>query len=286
MFEGIAVKLFGRLIEPYLDYFDELKVNLKRANMRISIYEYLSKIVFFAFLGFAAAMFAGSVFITLLLPPDTLSLIYSYTTSVLISLAFAAIVFSAGYYYPRLRSKAMGGKINRAIPFAAFYMATSASSGINPTEIFRLLSVRGGVVGKEAERIYTDVTTLGMRLTDALQRAAMRSSSVQFADLLWGLSSTINSGGDLEAFLKGKTRSFMSQYRRSLEEYSQQIALFTEIYITLVIVGSLFFIILIAIISPLGAGNTLLIQTFLVFFMIPLVSIGFIFLLRGMSPTE
>lgn len=280
------MKLFGGLLAPYLDYFDDLKFNLKRANMRLSLHEYLAKIAFVSFLGFVAAILTGSVFITLLFPPDITSLIYSYTTSVLLSIAFAAILFFLGYYYPSLKAKAMGAKIDRAIPFAAFYMATSASSGIHPIEVFRLLSLRGGAVGHEAERIYTDVNALGMRLTDAMQKAASRSSSAQFADLLWGMSSTINSGGDIEAYLKGRTRTFMSQYRRSLEEYSKQIALYTEIYITLIIIGSLFFIILIAIISPLGTGNTLLIQTFLVFFLIPLVSSGFIFLLRGISPTE
>ena len=86
--------------------------------------------------------------------------------------------------------------------------------------------------------------------------------------------------------MRGKTRTFMSQYRRSLNDYAKQISMYTEIYITLVIIGSLFFIVLISIISPLTGGGTLFIQTFLVFFFIPLVSMGFIVLLKGISPSE
>jgi len=55
-----------------------------------------------------------------------------------------------------------------------------------------------------------------------------------------------------------------------LDDYSNQISLYTEIYITLIIVGSLFFIILIAILAPLVGGNILFVQTFLVFFFMPL----------------
>ena len=127
---------------------------------------------------------------------------------------------------------------------------------------------------------------MGMNLSDALQKSATRSPSPQFADLLWGMISIITTGGDIERYLRGKTRAFMAQHRRSLNEYAKQISLYTEIYITLIIIGSLFFIILIAIISPLTGGATTLIQTFLVFFFIPLVSIGFIVLLKGISPSE
>ena len=90
----------------------------------------------------------------------------------------------------------------------------------------------------------------------------------------------------MEDYLREKTKSAMVAYRRSLAEYAQTIAFYTEIYITLVIVGSLFFIILLAIISPLVGGNTLFLQTFLVFFFIPLVSTGFIMILKGASPSE
>jgi hypothetical protein len=36
--------------------------------------------------------------------------------------------------------------------------------------------------------------------------------------------------------------------------------------------------------SPLVGGNILLVQTFLVFFFVPFTSVGFIVLLKGLSP--
>ena len=282
MIEKFAYRLFGNITRPALDYFGDLKDNLKTANMKISYEEYLSLVFFFTAIAWGLFLIFGTMFIIVLMPDP----LYSITLSFLLSLPTAGSVFLTGYYYPSLKAKSVKAQIERALPFAVFYMATSASSGVHPTQIFRMLSVRGGVIGNEARKIYNDVVTMGMNLSDALTKAATRSASPQFADLLWGMVSMLTTGGDIEEYLRGKTRAFMSQYRRALNDYAKQISMYTEIYITLIIIGSLFFIVLIAIISPLTGGGTLAIQTFLVFFFIPLVSAGFIVLLKGISPSE
>jgi flagellar protein FlaJ len=107
-----------------------------------------------------------------------------------------------------------------------------------------------------------------------------------FADLLWGMISVITTGGSLEDYLNNKTRSFMTQYRLQLNDYSKKVALYTEVYITLVMVGALFFIVLTAIMSPLGGMDILMMQTFIVFFITPMVSAAFIVLMKGASPLE
>jgi flagellar protein FlaJ len=282
MIEKFAHQIFGGITRPYLDYFDSLRITLRSADMKIPLNEYISLVTFASFLTFFFAMIFGTIFITF----TFISTAYSYTLAIILSLLSSGGVFFFGYYYPNLKAKSVKTDIERSLPFAVFYMATSASSGVNPTQIFKMLSIRGGMVGKEAKKIYNDVVTMGMNLSDALQKSATRSPSPQFADLLWGMISIITTGGDIEGYLRGKTRTFMAQYRRSLNDYAKQISLYTEIYITLIIIGSLFFIILIAIISPLTGGATSMIQTFLVFFFIPLVSMGFIILLKGISPSE
>lgn len=287
MIEKLALRLFGEISRPFLDYFDSLRTTLKTADMKYSFHEYVSLLFLATALTWILFMIIGSVFITFTLIRISLeSLAYSISLVVMLSFPITGGVFFLGYYYPNLKAKSVKTEIERSLPFAVFYMATSASSGVNPTQIFRMLSARGGIIGREAKKIYNDVVTMGMNLSDALQKAATRSPSPQFADLLWGMISMITTGGDIESYLRGKTRTFMSQYRRSLNDYAKQISMYTEIYITLIIIGSLFFIVLIAIISPLVGGQTILIQTFLVFFFIPLISMGFIVLLKGISPSE
>lgn len=290
MIKGIAFRLFGSLTKPYLDYFDTLNRNIRRAMMEVSLHEYVCIIIFLSFLTLLASIILGSVFIAFAFPFES-TIFYSYTLSIIISFVFAGVVFFIGYYYPSLKSKSIETSVNRNLPFAVFYMATSASSGILPTEIFRLLSSKGGIIGREAGKVYNNVNSLGMSLNDSIQKVAERTPSGHFSDLLYGMSSTITTGGDLGKYLSGKAKSYMNMYRRSLEEYSKMISFYTEIYITLMIVGSLFFIVLLAVMSPVGASaggraSTLLLQTFLVFFFTPLVSIGFIVLLKAISPSE
>ena len=282
MFGQFAMRVFGSVTEPYADYFDSLRASLRKANMIMPVEEYVATLMFFSLVSFIVTMIFSTLVVTIAIP----SALYSYTTSIIVSIVVSGVVFLFGYYYPGMQARGIRGKIDKGLPFATFYMATTASSGVNPVEIFKLLAYRGGTLGKEAQRIYSNVKAMGMNLTAALQKAATKSPSSQWAELLWGLISVIGSGGDIEEYLNSKTRTYMQAYRRNLDDYSKQIALYTEIYITLIIVGSLFFIILIAILTPLTGGSTLFIQTFLVFFFIPIISIGFLVLLKTINPTE
>ncbi|MBU0953735.1 MAG: type II secretion system F family protein [Nanoarchaeota archaeon] len=283
MFLGkLALRLFGGIVKPNEEYFASLKTSLRKAGMLVSVSEYLSVVALSSLIAFIVSLLVGVFLIAL----TTLASIFSYTFSIIIAIGVTGGTFGFGYIYPSMQAKSIRGSIEKALPFAVFYMATTSSSGITPVQIFKMLSVRGGHIGKESQKIYTDVKALGMNLTAAMQKAASRSPSSAWADLLWGMTSVITSGGDLEEYLNAKTRTFMAQYRRTLEEYANAVSFYTEIYITLIIVGSLFFIILIAIMAPLTGGSTLLIQTFLVFFFIPIISVGFIALLRAISPVE
>lgn len=279
---NLSMKIFGSLIKPYLGYFDPLREDLRKADMKVNIQEYVSTLLFLSLIILMISVIFGSLFITLFLPFAA----YSYTLSIIISFGLAAGVFFIGYIYPSVRVKSVEREIDKSLPFATFYMATTASSGVNPVEMFKVLSLRKGIIGAEAKKIYTNVKTLGINLSAALQRAASKTPSDDFADLLWGMMSVITAGGNLEDFLKSKTETLMSKYRRRLNDYAKMITLYTEIYITLVIVGSLFFIILISIMSPMTGLSTLFVQSFLVFLFVPLISIGFIVLLKGISPTE
>ena len=288
MLQRIAMRFFGGFVEPYMMYFEGLGRSLKRGMFRSTTQEYVSILLFTSMIAFIATLITGSVFITIALGNVAISdpAIYSYTLTVILSLLASGGVFFAGYYYPNIKANSIKTQIDRTLPFSVFFMATTVTSGIHPLEIFKTLSQKKGVIGIEANRIYTSVKTLGMNLTDAMAKVANRTPSPAFADLLWGMISVMTTGGSLEDYLNTKTRTFMTRYRLSLNDYAKKIALYTEIYITLVMVGSLFFIVLTAIMSPLGGMDILMLQTFVVFFLTPMVSVAFIVILKGSSPME
>lgn len=282
MIKNIAVSLFGTIVEDNIDMFDSLKDKLKQSRMHYNVIEYVSLLFFISLLTFIIVITTGSFFITLI----TALAAYAYTFSIIIAVFISAFIFFIGYYIPFLKASNMENRIRKQLPFIVVYMASIASSNIAPRYIFKMASFKGGIIGDECKRIYRDVELLGMDIKTAISKAANRTPSARFAELLWGMLSVITRGGNLAEYLDEKAKEFMSSYRRSLSDYSKQISFYTEIYITLIIVGTLFFIVLSSIMGPLIGTDILFLQTLLVFLFIPFISAGFIVVLRGLSPIE
>jgi flagellar protein FlaJ len=281
MLGKIYLRAFGRFVEPYIEYFDELKFGLKQADMKYSIQAYVSMLVFFSVVTFVAVLAAMLILLSILMSLDA----YLLTLSVIASIWAAGGAFFAGYYYPTVKSSGMKNRLEKDLPFSVIYMATAAASDLNPEDLFKILSTRDSYVGRECSKIYNGMHMLGMDPITALTKAANKTPSTKFAELLWGIISIVEQGGSMREYLEDKAKDFMNQYRRSLGDYSKQISFYTEIYITLIIVGTLFFIVLSSIMSPLVGGDILIMQTFLVFIFIPLISAGFIVLLKGLYPS-
>jgi len=282
MFKELSQRVFGKIVEPYLDYFDPLEVKMRHAQIRMSLEEYLSMALFSSLLAFMVSMIIGSFFVTAF----TARAAFSYTLSIIISFLLTGGTFVLFYSYPSLKSKSIQSIIDHDLPFALASMTATASSGTHPGEIFKMLGMRGGYLGEESSRIYRDIKMFGMDTSSALAKAANRTPSALWSEVLWGMISVITTGGDIHSYLSEKTREGMEQFRRMLDSYSNQINFYMEIYITLIIVGTLFFIVLSSVMSPLIGGGILFLQTFIVFFFVPLVSVGFIVLLKGLSPVK
>ena len=96
-------------------------------------------------------------------------------------------------------------------------------------------------------------------------------------------------GGDLKSYLHERAQGAMNDYRRRLAEFTQQLSLFIEMYITVVVVGSIFFMILTTIMASIGGGSTDMItmaQVAMVLIGLPFASIGFVVLIKGMAPSS
>ncbi len=280
MLKAWAVGLFGSMLTPYLDFFDPLEVKLRSSRMSYTLREYLSVALFITLVAFMVSMVVGSFVVAVF----TRGALFSYTFSIITAFLVSGGTFIMFYFYPGMKSKSIQTRIDRDLPFAVASMSASASSGTHPGEIFKMLGIRKGVIGDDCKRIYRDVKMFGTDISSAMVKVANRTPSLAWSELLWGMVSVMTAGGDMYKYLSDKTKDSMQQYRRMLESYSKQINFYTEIYITLIIVGTLFFIVLSSVMSPLVGGNILLVQTFLVFFFVPMTSIGFIVLLKGLSP--
>lgn len=286
--KDMAFKLFSgpMSLDPAIPYFESIKGDLQKANLSLSLNEYVYVMFFSTLLVFVASFPILSFLAGVLFKIPLLAFLFSFTASAFLALT----IFFIFYSYPAFIAGRRRKKIEGFLSFATTYMATIASSGSPPTAMFRVLSQfdEYGEISKEAKHIYRDVEIFGMNLTDAMRKAASRTPSPDFKELLWGLTNVLTAGGSPAAYLHEKSEGFMQDNRRRLRDFSQTLSLLIEVYLTLIMVGSIFFVIMTSMMSIFGGAQSNLFIVFLqfldVFIILPLLSIGFIIALKAIYP--
>jgi flagellar protein FlaJ len=284
----LSFKFFKNSLDPTVNWFESIKPDLLKANIGLTLSEYVY-VIFFSIMTIFAIEFPLITIITSILLKDILlAVLFSFTLNVVIVL----VIFFTFYAYPSVVAGKRKKDIESALPFATTYMGTIASSGAPPITMFRVISQfkEYGEFSKEAEKIYRDVEVFGMDLVGALRKTANRTPSEELKELLWGLDNVITSGGDIGSYLHEKSRAFIAEYGRRLEQYSKTLSILIEIYLTLVLVGSVFFIIITALMSLIGGGGGMggylaFIQFLVIFIVLPFMSIGFIILIKAIYPS-
>lgn len=282
---SIATRFFGPFSRSIRVHFIDIKEDIQRANMMYTIEEYLSTAFFTTSIVFVVELFLLSYIFSLFISDVLVTMLMSLT----LSFAFSSLLFFLFYSYPATVAKSRQNKIKKVLPFTVSYLATLASSKLPPITLFKTMSKfkEYGELSQEAETIYRDVELFGMNFSTAVKKQAKRTPSREFGDFLWGLNTVAASGGNLVSYLSQKTDEFMNDYRRRIRKYSQDLSLYVEIYLTLIITGSIFFIVLSSVISTLSGGvGTIAVQSFVVFILLPMLSVGFILLIKSVSPLE
>jgi len=280
-YKQVAARLFNKIVDPHLSKFGWIKRDLKRANIRIMLREYLSVCILTAVLLLPVWFVVIFFFFNLLnFPTPMMSAGFG-------TLLLTGCTLVAAFEYPATRAKERSRNIDNNLPFACLYMNTIAGTGAPPHMIFSFLSKfkEYGEVSIEAQKIMEDIEIMGEDIEHALRRAARETPSENFRDLLWGMITSIVQGGDLKSLLEGKSRHLMDSYRRKLDDFTSDVSMYVEVYITLIIVGSIFSVVMMTIMGAIsGFGTLQSIQTLMVYVFLPVASIVFIILLRLISP--
>jgi flagellar protein FlaJ len=279
-----SYKFFGNFSRSLRPYFIDVKDDMLKANMSYTLEEYLSMALMTVTLTFIAEATMLSFILGILVEP-----VIAILLSFILAFGISGFLFFIFYTYPLTISKSRGNKIKKVLPFALAYLTTLSSSKAPPVVLFKTLSrfKEYGEVAKESNDIANSVDLFGLTISAAIGRQAKATPSKDFRDLLWGINTILTSGGDLTSYLKSKSDEFMSDYRRKIRKFSQDLSLYVEIYLTLIITGSIFFIVLSSIIATFSAGlETVVIQSFVVFIILPLLSIMFLILIKSISPLE
>jgi flagellar protein FlaJ len=281
-----SFELFRGPVKKYDKFFAPLQNSLRRAHITVPPEHWAGFAIFTGIVTGAVSL----IFILLF----GLGLGFGLLTipaAVVMAPLLGTIGFLLAFYYPNIIADERKKKIENALPFGVLYMSTLARAGFPPQKIASLMAgfKEYGELSHESSKIANDVDALGLDISDALNRAIKRSPSPQWTELLAGLKTTINVGGDLASFLDQKADGFVSDYKRRLGEFSNFLTLMIEIYITLVIVGGIFFIVISSVMSSIGAVPVSLLKTanlLIVIIGIPVLTGAFILIAKGLSPLE
>ena len=284
-FSNLAFRLFSPLSETLAYYLVDLRSDLKKSRLRISVQEYLNGILMTTFLFFLISM----PILSLLFAYIFVEFLFAFITAFTLSTVFSVIVFTFSINYPKLLMQGRAKEIDNSLPFAALYISTVASSRLplhKTLEIFSKFSNYGEIT-KEIGELVNDMKSFGLDLNTAIERQMERTPSKKFTELLWGILSVMRVGADVSVYLKERSNSFMAEYRRKIAEFSRTLTLYIELYLTSIVLGTIFFTILTAIIAGIGGAqtNVIFLQFMLIFIFLPVISIVFILLIKSSTPS-
>jgi archaeal flagellar protein FlaJ len=280
-----SYKIFKPLVSRTSDIFKPLDTKLKIARISTSYEKYGAFIIFITMIVSICAFVFLAFFGTLLLGVSLLNFIIYLILSIFFSIVTAGFL----YFYPYLKTSERKSKIENSLPFVTIYLSTIIRSGFPPQHMFKLLSKfkQYKTISQEAKKITSDIEGLGLDLPNALTNAMMRSPSESWTELLSGLKNSITVGGDIGKYLEEKAKGFIQQYKRRLEDFSKTVALFMNIYITVVIVGLVFFIVISSLMVTIGGISTNSIrfmQYMVVFVGLPMITVIFVTIIKSSSP--
>lgn len=280
----LAMRLFYPASRGFTPFVSELRNDLKRSRLKLSVYEYLSISFLSSFIILLITFTLLTVVISMFLPNFILSLLISLAVSGSLSSFFFLLFLN----YPKSVIREKSKRLEDTLPFAALYLSTIAGSKLPLNKIFTIFSKFGkyGEISDEVNSIINDIELFGVDINTSVERAIERSPSKNFKELLWGILSMNKTGGDMYAYLREKGKTFLNEYRRRLFEFSHQLTIFIEIYLTAIVLGAIFFTILTAIISGLsGVGaNIIVLQFFLIVIFLPVLSLAFILIIKSITP--
>jgi flagellar protein FlaJ len=275
-------RLFAKTFERF--NISETSKNrlLEKADICMVYQEYYSMVLTNILIGFIAS-FVSTLILYLISPNDITALFILAITSL--------VTVSIGLYYlgfPKSKAKARGKNIDRYLPYATNFINTMSVAGISPAEIFETLSTIElyGEIQKEAKKITTEISMMGIDTITALKNAIAISPSEKFKEFIQGMLGVIQSGSQLGPYFNRCVEKFMLDDLLGRKRNLESLAIMAEAFVVTVIAFPLFLVIIISIMGMTGGGISFEFLFILAFLILPMAYFGFYVMMKsGMGET-
>lgn len=244
-----ANALFGDFVDAHSDDFKDLRDSLQRTDMDSLFRTYVSEMFLFTSIAVVFGSSAGLLYSVF----QGFGLVQSLQYIIGAPLGLGLVVFGFMYIYPGSKAKSRSEDIDENIPFAINHMSAISSSGVPPDSMFELLEQfeEYGEIQKEAEAITRRVNAFGEDVTTAIKEVADRTPNDRFADFLYGMVSTIETGGDLHDYIEEQADEQLFQYNIRKEKEIDRISTYASFYTALLIAAPVFLVVILSVINLL-----------------------------------
>ena len=275
-------RLFAKTFERF-DISETLKNNLlEKADIAMVYKEYYSMVLMNLIIGFISS-FLSTIILYLIVPHAI--------TALLLLIVSSIVPIGIGLYYislPSSRAKARGKKIDRFLPYATNFINTMSVAGISPAEIFEALGnvELYGEVQKEAKKITTEISMMGVDTITALKNAINISPSKKFKEFIQGILATIQSGSELGPYFERCVEKYMAKDLIDRKKNLESLAIMAESFVVTVIAFPLFLVIIISIMGLTSGGISFGFLYIIAFLVLPMAYAGFyVMMSSGMGET-
>jgi len=276
-YQKMCYRWFGKTAENASN--DKLELELERAHIDLRAAAYLSSVWVTTILAIVVLAVVFTVLVFLL------SL--NIATSFLLLLIGGMVIILIYFYFmkmPSMRAKARAKKINLHLPYALNFISAMSAAGVTPTEIFKSLSKQRiyGEIREEALWIYRDVELLGRDIISAIKANINRTPSEKFKEFLQGAVVTVQSGGALKPYFMNKADQYTRENRVEQRQLIESLGIMAEAYVSAAVAGILMILVVIPVMMIVSNQFDSTLLYIIAVVLIPLVHVGFAFILSSM----
>jgi len=283
--EKKAYQWFGSFTQKHQNR--SLEFNLRSAHIHVKQEAYTATSLLYTLISLLATALVVSIVLLVVFPalqfqPGT----FLFGFLVFTPLIVAGLAYLILLQMPTTIAKMRARKIDANLSYALNFVAAMSSAGVTPAEIFKSLSKQNiyGEVQKEAAWIYRDIALLGKDIIQSIKDNMKYSPSERFQEFLQGLIVTVTSGGSLKTYFSAKADQYMVENRQKQKQLFESLGIMAESYVTAAVAGILLLFIVIPLMMIIsGDASQIMFLYVIVFLIVPMIHIGFGFVIRMMS---
>ena len=302
-YERFCFNLIGRDLKEKRGEFISLRNDLMGARMNTPFEAYLATAyVSSVVVGLIAAVVIGLLTYLLRVPEmisyhgavpeifyalnDYKLLLGTVVITVLSLLIFGGIAYLIFLLYPGIQAGERRRNIDATLPYAINYVTAMSSAGITPDEVFRLLgqSKIYGESAVEARYVARETDFFGKDLLDALRAVSQATPSERMREFMQGAIASISSGSNLTEYFRAKAHQYTLENNQQQKSFLETLGLIAESYVTAMVAGMLFLIILQSIMTLISGDSNPFFLYIIIYLIVPFGSMMFVILISSMTP--